>query len=262
MNISYFDILGISNTSSKEEIKKAYRKKTFMYHPDRNNTTADKNKFNEINEAYTYLINNYDIIIKNNNNDFEKTSKINLSKTNSINSLEKIKPITKHISINLDDVYHGTAVPINIKRLVIHNNKEEYETEIIYIDIHKGVDNNEIITIKNKGNIINEVCGDIKIIINIENNYKNIERKGLNLIYKKPISLKESLCGCCFSLKHPSGKIYKINNKKGNVLFERKVLKNMGLKRDKYIGDLIIEFDVIFPSKLAMDVIETLENIL
>ena len=41
----FYDTLGIAQTSSADEIKKAYRKKAMQYHPDRNleNNAADKN---------------------------------------------------------------------------------------------------------------------------------------------------------------------------------------------------------------------------
>mgnify|MGYP000311040920 CR=1 FL=1 len=52
----YYEILGVPRNATKEEIKKAYRKKAFEYHPDRNpgNKEAEE-KFKEAAEAYAVL---------------------------------------------------------------------------------------------------------------------------------------------------------------------------------------------------------------
>ena len=50
----YYEVLGISKTASKDEIKSAYRKLARKYHPD-NKETGDENKFKEVQEAYDIL---------------------------------------------------------------------------------------------------------------------------------------------------------------------------------------------------------------
>jgi DnaJ-class molecular chaperone len=50
MSNQYYDILGVDKNASKDEIKKAYRKKAMEYHPDRakgDKKQAEKN-FKEI----------------------------------------------------------------------------------------------------------------------------------------------------------------------------------------------------------------------
>lgn len=50
----YYEVLGISKSASKDEIKSAYRKLVRKYHPD-NKETGDENKFKEVQEAYDIL---------------------------------------------------------------------------------------------------------------------------------------------------------------------------------------------------------------
>lgn len=49
----YYEILGVSKSASKEEIKKAFYKLAAKYHPDKKG--GDEAKFKEINEAYQVL---------------------------------------------------------------------------------------------------------------------------------------------------------------------------------------------------------------
>jgi molecular chaperone DnaJ len=51
----YYEVLGIARGASDDEIKKAFRKLAFQYHPDRNKEADAEAKFKEINEAYSVL---------------------------------------------------------------------------------------------------------------------------------------------------------------------------------------------------------------
>ena len=52
----YYAILGVDKNASAEDIKRAYRKLAFRYHPDQNpGDAAAETKFKEINAAYDVL---------------------------------------------------------------------------------------------------------------------------------------------------------------------------------------------------------------
>jgi molecular chaperone DnaJ len=53
MTKDYYKILGVEQSATPEEIKKAYRKLAIKYHPDKNN--GEDAKFKEINTAYETL---------------------------------------------------------------------------------------------------------------------------------------------------------------------------------------------------------------
>ena len=51
----FYEVLGISKTASKDEIKSAYRKLAKQYHPDLNKAPDAAEKFKEVQEAYDVL---------------------------------------------------------------------------------------------------------------------------------------------------------------------------------------------------------------
>ena len=51
----YYEILGVSRSADKEEIKRAYRRLARKYHPDVNKESGAEERFKEINRAYEVL---------------------------------------------------------------------------------------------------------------------------------------------------------------------------------------------------------------
>ena len=278
-NINYYDVLGLDNKASQDDIKKAFRKLSLQYHPDRD--TGDNEKFKNITVAYEILsniekrkvydmessfafknintmhFNNEDLInliFKNDNNDFHNI----LNRRKDVAS-KKPNIISKTIRINMEQAYNGCILPLLIER----KNNKTLESETIYVTIPKGIDNNEFITIQKKGNIVDEEQGDIKVIVLIDNEsiYK---RSGIDLEYTHNVTLKEALCGCNFEIKHISGKVLKFSNNSGNIINPSftKVINGYGFIRDNHTGNFIISFNVNFPKSLTEKQILELSKIL
>jgi len=51
----YYEVLGVDRSASEDDVKKAFRKLAFQYHPDHNREDGATEKFKEINEAYEVL---------------------------------------------------------------------------------------------------------------------------------------------------------------------------------------------------------------
>lgn len=338
-NPDYYEILGVSESSSSEDIKKAFRKLSLKHHPDKN---GDVNMFKNINEAYQVLGDEnkrkeYDTIRKfggmpgfpgmggvggvgggvgsshgmpfgidpnilnmlfgnnggmggaggaggmpfifrqhtngsnmngmpSNVRIFRNGVEVNMSNQN----MRKPVPIVKTVTISLEQAYSGVKLPIEIERWVKEQEEEEeqanikkIEKETVYIDIPEGIDNNEIIILKEKGNILSDTNkGDIKLFIKI-NNTTPFKRNGLDLHYDKDLTLRDALCGFSFKLNFLDGREFNINNRDfvinpGYI----KSIPNLGLKRGNMTGSLNIHFKVLFPDKIKPSIIQRLDTLL
>jgi len=119
--------------------------------------------------------------------------------------------------------------------------------------------------LQDKGNVVNDrLKGDVKIIIQIENN-SAFKRNGLDLIYTHNLTLKESLCGFSFELKHINGQTLTLTNTTNRSIVppnSKKIIQNLGMIRDNVKGSIIIEFGVVFPSSITQEQMDALSTIL
>jgi DnaJ family protein A protein 2 len=284
-----YGVLDVSKDATSEEIKKAFRKLSMKHHPDRGGETG---KFQAINEAYETLSDShkkrmYDagpsMHMFSGGQAEELFSFLNMNMfgggreggaffqmggdgrpMNFQQSLQRPTPIIQSVEISLEEAYRGKTQPLEVTRWIIEQGERREEKETLYLTIPKGIDDNEIIILRQKGNVISDSNkGDVKVFIKVVNRTE-FEREGLDLIYNKTISLKEALCGFSFDLTYIDGRTFKINNGNGNVIAAnyRKVIPSMGIARDENRGNLIINFDVVFPEKLHDEQVKSLQEIL
>jgi len=297
----YFSILQISPTNDTNIIKKAFKSWCLKYNSSDSNITLSKyNEINEAykilienidnisidnnyNNNYNNNNNNYNN--NNNNNDYDNNNYNNVNNNNVNNNNTIISKHNNDINHNIDNFFCyknnifeetiiisieitfeqsfcGCSIPVEITRIISKNGIVTNEKENIYVPLPSGIDNNEIIIIENKGNIINNKQYDIKINV-ILLNHEIFKRNGLDIYYYKDISLLESLTGFAFELEHLNNKKYKINNIKNIIKNnETQVFKNLGFNRYNYIGNLIIKYNIIYPKTISDENKEKLKTIL
>jgi DnaJ-class molecular chaperone len=179
--------------------------------------------------------------------------------------LKKPEPIVEYVHLTLEQAYRGCTLPVEIDRWNMIGELKVQEEETMYINIPAGIDDNEIILMKDQGHSINENCrGDIKIIVQVKNETA-FKRQGLDLVIKKTISLKEALCGFSFEIHHINGKTLNLNNKTNPTIVKpnyKKTVAGLGMNRDGTYGNLIIEFDVVFPDSLNPEQIKLIGDII
>lgn len=319
---NHYEILGVTKNASKDEIKKAFRKLSLKWHPDKPEGNVDK--FKEINESYQILSdtqkrNQYDMMANNpffggspfnsneqmeelfgnifgnmhmeseenlfgnappgmppgmppfmsaffgkppsGNNNNVKIFRNGVPVYNQKKSYD-IEPINRTVKITFKQSYEGCNIPITVERTIYNHNSKLKEVETLYVDIPPGIDNEEIIEIKDKGhNYDHNIKSSVKVKIMIESD-DLFKRDGLNLIYKKDITLKEALCGFAFKLNFVNGKTYNITNSKGNIIQPGyiKEIPNMGFQRNSSKGKLCVFFNIRFPTNLTNETMELLEQ--
>jgi DnaJ-class molecular chaperone len=287
MNSDLYSILEISKDASEQDIKKAYRKLTLQYHPDRNNSSDAEEKIRKINEAYEVLGDKQKRMLYDTGGNqsgfpfgafhFSEGQGVDIFKMffnggiphqsgfrmfhNGVPQTIKPSPMLQTLTLTLEQSFKGCSVEIKIDRTVSVGKSITYETETFNLSIPAGIDQEQFM-IQEKGNVIENCKGDVIISIHIENN-PPFSRRGLDLIYSKTLTLKESLCGFSFVINHPIGESIVIEEQTITKPNSKKVIPEMGMRKaGQQFGNLIIEFSIEFPESLTSEQIDLITTIL
>lgn len=179
--------------------------------------------------------------------------------------INKPPPIIKHVQITLEQAYTGGTIAVEIEKQVTKTMGRITQIETINIQVPQGIEENEVMILRECGHVLNEdVKGDVKITFEIKNS-SIFKRHGMDLIYNKELTLKESLCGFSFEISHINGKVLNMNNLSNSAIIKpnyRKVVPGLGMIKNGQTGNLIIEMSVSFPDNLTKEQIEKIREIL
>ena len=131
MSKNFYDVLGVKNNASQDEIKKAYRELCKKYHPDK--TGGDDTKFKEINEAYETLGD------ENKRREYDGFGQGGFGQGGFGFHYQMASDIMLNISISMEDAYYGCKHTVNING------------RLYSVDIPKGVTNGKVLKIPNLG---------------------------------------------------------------------------------------------------------------
>lgn len=272
-----YSVLQVKPNATPDEIKKAYRRLSMKHHPDQNKGDPESTAmFQQVSNAYQVLSdpeqrNAYDA-------SYFGSSSSNIFTESDVNyffstlfshqhlqaQLSKPMPVIKTIHISMETAFTGSIVPVEIDKWSVFDNVKMNERETIYVTLPAGIDDGEVIIMRNQGNALSSECkGDVKIIVKIEP-HPHFRRRGIDLHYTCQLTLKESLCGSSFQLHHLNGTTYNIKHSAGHIISPNycKTIPNLGFIRDGHRGNLLVTFDVKFPEFLESSVVEQLATLL
>jgi DnaJ homolog subfamily A member 2 len=146
------------------------------------------------------------------------------------------------------------------KGFILLNSFEISEiTDVIEIDITKGIKSNTSITFKNQGNFsTGSLPGDLIVIVKSPDKENDFIRNNNDLIYKKTISLADALCGNSFKIKTLDDRHISIPITDVITPGDKRIIPKEGING----GNLIISFDIEFPTTLSQSKKDKLRKIL
>jgi DnaJ-class molecular chaperone len=278
---THYETLGLSESASQDEIKKAYRKLAMQYHPDKNpGDKAAETKFKEINEAYDTLSNSkkrqeYDARRSFGENPFGPQGfNFNMGGAGGIDDIisqffsqqgfnfhrqaQRNRDVTLNLNISLEDAYFGKNIPVQ------YNTPSGRKVDLA-VNVPAGVESGVRIRYQGQGDHANSNLppGDLLIQI-IINNHKIFDRHGHDLHTKVRVDALKAIIGtkerlACIDnqqidLTIPAGTqhgtFFRVPNKGMTI-------RNQPMNK----GDLFVHVEVVIPIGLTTDQINSLKTI-
>lgn len=298
-----YEILGIDEWASLDEVRRAYRALSLRYHPDRYGAD-DCGRYAEINNAYEVLSDEgrraiYDArrevpksqarpkgsndearearearreVPKHEASEIsnvdESTSRDLLryaaalvtsgdARNGAYDGIADVEDLDVTLRVTMEQAYRGCTLPIRVekKRFGCAGGST---VETIYVDVPRGIDHNEVIRVARAGHVAKGRRGDVCVRVQLEP-MEGYERSGLDVLYAKNVSLREAICGVEFEMSL-FGRTYMIRNDEGCVIGpgQRRVIRGKGFERGGHLGDLIIVFQVRFPTRVSAETCEAI----
>ncbi len=264
---TFYDVLGVSSDASESDLKKAYRQLSLKYHPDRCSDPDAAQMMQKVNEAYETLSDpasrqQYDFSLSHPGGHppemdmffqhmFGGFPFAQMFGGNGMNIeivhgpggatfiRQRPNPTVVQISVTLEQAFTGATVPVS----------KPGSTEVELVDVPVGVNNGHTIQVSN----------DFLVRVVISPHHL-FQRHGNDLHVKKSLSLKEALCGTQMQFMHLNGKLLTLNI--SNVVVSpgaKKSFPGMGFTQT---GNLVVEFEVVFPATLTQEQRDTLSAVL
>lgn len=166
--------------------------------------------------------------------------------------------IIRKLNLTLTEMYHGCMKKITISRKVMNEDghTSSYKDKVLTIQCRPGISEDHTISFKEEGDQgPNIIPADIIFKI-VQTAHPIFKRNGNDLEFTAPVPLARALVGC--SIEVPTLDDREISVPINDIIHPKyvKVVKKEGMPiygNSKQKGNLVIKFDIEFPTRLAPD---------
>ncbi|KAK9814290.1 hypothetical protein WJX72_003517 [[Myrmecia] bisecta] len=174
----------------------------------------------------------------------------------SLSSPHKLKP-GKHktytVAVSLEEVYHGCTKKVQHTRKVLQasGGLQTVDSELV-IDVRAGLPNGTRFVFEGEGNQTPTTEPGPVIFVLQTLDHECFGRQGADLLYTATIPLHQALCGANVTVDMLDGRTLTVPVTDIVTSGQTITVPNEGLPKLKGgKGDLIVKFDVLFPSALS-----------
>lgn len=204
----FYEILGISRSASAVEIKKAYRRRAVLVHPDK--TGGDRRAFDKVAEGYDILSDDtkrqiYDRFGKdglaNGGSSVSSYQDVfrNMFQQQSYGRPRQNRTMRYQLEVTLEDLYNGI-----VHDVVVTSPIERKRQKSVQVHIPKGSIQGQPIVLSGEMDFADDTPGDLVFVIS-QTPHPVFTRKGNDLAMEMTISLEEAICGLQREIKHLDG---------------------------------------------------------
>jgi curved DNA-binding protein len=259
--MNYYEILGVNESASQDDIKRAYKKLAMKHHPDRG---GDEKKFQEISQAYDTIGDP----TKRQAYDHERLHRPHIHiRTGGFGGFEDIfghafnfgqhsgpwDPFTQHIRKNRD---LNINCKVSFKDSFVGKQLEATYTlpsgkkQTVAINIPPGINHGQTIRYQGLGDDAHPTLprGDLNVTVLVEHD-PLYQRVGDNIIFTLQVSVFEAMIGCSKKIQSLDGTKLDLKIRAGTQHGTEFVCKGRGFNNSTNgrIGDLLVKVDVQVP---------------
>ncbi|CAI5744698.1 unnamed protein product [Peronospora destructor] len=283
-HVDFYETLGLSMEATDTEIKKAYRKLSLKYHPDKNKGDENaESRFHEISRAYEVL------------SDPQKRQVFDLEGFEGLEHEEQSsgRPSSPFdaffggggkqrgpdagvdVSVTLEELYNGAEKQAQFARNVIcrkcrgtgakGGHKVVKEKKVLTAEIERGMPStHEIVFERESEQRPGMVPGNVVFRLQ-QVPHNRFRRAGDDLHYDLKISLEEALLGYKKPMKHLDDRTVVLSNLHVTTPFEVRIVEDEGMPVHNYpsqLGNLHVHHEIRFPTKLSTKQKELVKKLL